>query len=120
VIELCLKSNIKYDLVLITRFDLLFQKDFNNSNIQLDKFNLVSILEKPNLICDNFYLFPHKYLEDFLKIINNKKINTSHHYLKYDIEGINGKDFVNYILNNNKGIGRLEFYKIVRTYVKPN
>ena len=45
VVDLCLNSNKHYDLVLITRFDLLFQKDFNQSNINLDKFNLVSILE---------------------------------------------------------------------------
>ena len=30
VINLCLKSGIKYDLILITRFDLLFQKDFKD------------------------------------------------------------------------------------------
>lgn len=61
VAELCLSTNMNYDLVLITRFDLLFQKKFHESNIQFDKFNLVSILERPHLICDNFYLFPFKY-----------------------------------------------------------
>lgn len=117
---MCLSSNIEYDLVLITRFDLLFQKDFKESNIQLDKFNLVSILEKDHLICDNFYLFPYKYLEKFYNIIVNKSINISHHCLKSDIENINGKDFVNYILNNYCNVGNLEFYKICRTYVKSN
>lgn len=28
VVDLCLSTNINYDLVLITRFDLLFQKNF--------------------------------------------------------------------------------------------
>jgi hypothetical protein len=116
VIELCIEQNIKYDLVLITRFDLLFQKDFNTSNIKFDKFNLVSVLEQPHGICDNFYLFPYKYLESFLKIVNNN-LNKSMHPIRKDIENINGKDFVNYILNNNTSIDRLEFYKIVRTYV---
>jgi hypothetical protein len=63
VMELCMDT--QYDLYLITRFDLMFQKDFNQSNLQLDKFNLVSILEQPNYICDNFYLFPHKYFDSF-------------------------------------------------------
>jgi hypothetical protein len=50
VINLCLESKITYDLILMTRFDLLFQKDFSESNIDFDKFNLVSILEKTNYI----------------------------------------------------------------------
>ena len=44
VIDLCISSNITYDLILITRFDLLFQKKFDESNIDFDKFNIVSIL----------------------------------------------------------------------------
>ena len=44
VMDLCLESGNAYDLVLITRFDLLFQKDFNKSNIHFDKFNMVSLL----------------------------------------------------------------------------
>ena len=63
VMDLCLNSGIDYDLILITRFDLKFQKKFGESNINLDKFNLV-ILERKN-ICDNFYLFPYKYFKTF-------------------------------------------------------
>lgn len=113
VVDLCLFTNINYDLVMITRFDLLFQKKFHESNIQLDKFNLVSILERPHLICDNFYLFPYKYLKDFVNIINRNQFN-SFHKIKKDIENINGKDFVNYILNNNRLVAQLDFYKIQR------
>ena len=72
VIDLCINEGNEYDLILITRFDLLFQKDFANSNIDFDKINIVSVLEKSNLICDNFYLFPYKYLIPFKKIRFNK------------------------------------------------
>ena len=48
-----------------------FQKDFDESNIQYDKFNLVSLLENPQYICDNFYLFPYKYLHTFSEICKN-------------------------------------------------
>lgn len=65
VIDLCLNSRNTYDLILITRFDLDFQKKFDESNFDFDKFNIVSILEKPFMICDNFYLFPYKYLKIF-------------------------------------------------------
>lgn len=116
VIELCLNNNVDYDLILIIRFDLLFQKDFEKSNIKLDKFNLVSILEKDHLICDNFYLFPFPKLKQFHEI-TKKNINKSFHNIKDDIEKIDNKEFVNYILNEKKSIGNLSFYKIVRNYL---
>ena len=111
VIDICVKEGNDYDLVLITRFDLLFQKNFANSNIDFDKINIVSILEKPNLICNNFYLFHHKYLADFQKVIR-KCANINHCNIKHDLEKITP---INYILNENCDITELSFYKIIRT-----
>lgn len=116
VIDLLIESKNNYDSVLITRFDLLFQKDFNESNIILDKFNLVSILENPNYICDNFYLFPYKYLSDFSKIIK-KSMNKCLHFIKDDIDNINGIEFVNYIYSEYTSCSNLSFYKIVRNVI---
>ena len=110
-IDLCIEGGGEYDLVLITRFDLLFQKDFADSNIHLDKINIVSVLERPNLICDNFYLFPHKYLKDFQKVIR-KYANINHRNIKNDLEKIAP---INYILNENCDISELSFYKIAKT-----
>lgn len=113
VIDLCLTSGIHYDLVLITRFDLLFQKDFAKSNIQLDKFNLVSILEKPNGICDNFYLLPYPYLQPFSTIVK-RNLNNSLHWIQEELyDALNITSF-NYILNEHCSIRYLSFYKIVR------
>jgi hypothetical protein len=116
VMNLCLESEIEYDLVLITRFDLLFQKDFDESNIQLNKFNLVSILELPTVICYNFYLFPYEYLETFLNISNNN-LTKSFHKIKNELFEKIGKNSINYILNEECCIKELSFYKIVRTIV---
>ena len=110
-IDLCIEGGGEYDLVLITRFDLLFQKDFADSNIQFDKINIVSVLERPNLICDNFYLFPHKYLKDFQQVIR-KCANINHRNIKNDLEKIAP---INYILNENRDISELSFYKIAKT-----
>jgi len=117
VITMCLEKNINYDLVLITRFDLLFQQKFNKSNIKLNKFNLVSILEHPSAICDNFYLFPYKYLKDFSIIIKKKK-NTNAHHIKEDIENLCKPLTINYILNEYVSVSRLSFYKIKRSINK--
>jgi hypothetical protein len=115
VINLCLKSQKNYDLVLITRFDLLFKKDFDKSNIKLDKFNLVSILQKSYQICDNFYLFPYKYLKNFSYVVT-KNIDKSHHYIQKDIENFLGGPNINFILNEHCYIAKLTFYEIVRNY----
>ena len=117
VLSLCLESKNVYDLILTTRFDLLFQKDFSKSNIQFDKFNVVSLLEKQTFICDNFYLFPYKYLKPFLEISKNNSINTFH-TLKNELYKIPNIE-MNYILNENSNIHQLSFYKIVRTVVIP-
>ena len=120
VVDLCIESGITYDLILITRFDLLFQKEFDKSNIKLDSFNLVSILEKPHLICDNFYLFPATYLEIFSSIVK-KNLNTTFHMIQEELYAELPENSVNYILNEYCLIADLSFYKIVRTlYVKPN
>ncbi len=113
VIDLCLSSNIPYDVVLLTRFDLLFQKPFHESNIDLTKFNLVSILEHQNAICDNFYLLPFRVLPLFSTIVKNH-MHASNHFIRKEIESIEGVDFVNYILNEYCVVKDLSFYKTVR------
>jgi hypothetical protein len=117
VIDLCIESGNIYDLILITRFDLLFQKNFDESNIQYDKFNLVSVLETPNLLCDNFYLFPYKYLHTFSDICKNN-LNNNFHFIQSELYQKIGTDSVHYILNENTSINYLTFYKIVRTPLK--
>ena len=55
-LKLCMESNIKYDSCLVTRFDLLFQQKIP-IDLNLNNFYLISTLEHPDYICDNFYLF---------------------------------------------------------------
>ena len=98
-----MNNNIEYDLVFITRFDLLFQKNFNESNIQLDKFNLVSKLEHPKLICDNLYIFPFSKLKQFYTIVE-LYINCSLHKIKKH-HNIN---FKYAILGNGPELSRLK------------
>ena len=102
-------NNIQYDLIIITRFDILFNDRLKTSNIDLNKFNITSILEEKNFICDNLYILPHKYLEKFLNII--LKTNEIHHTLKNKFE----ETFeVNYIKNEYVCISELSFYNLIR------
>jgi len=112
VLEMCLDSKIDYDLVLLTRFDLIFNDNFNESNIKLDKFNMVSELEHRDVICDNFYLFPFKYLREFLEIAKDFRTTLKgYHMMRGAIEKrLNTK--INMIKNERKIITDLTFYEI--------
>lgn len=113
--KLCLDSKIKYNLVLVTRFDLIFKKKFNESNIDFNKFNLVSILEKPHLICDNFYLMPYKYLNSFMDCLLQGGVRGScGHFLKKYFDKVINEKNINYILNENVCVPELSFYKLGR------
>jgi hypothetical protein len=110
-IDLCLQNpDIHYDLILITRFDLLFQIPFNQINIQTDKLNLVSILEKPNYIDDNLYILPFNKLESLQKVaIRNRKKML--HYTYPQMNSFCGE--INFLYNEpGKFVYELSFYKI--------
>ena len=108
VVNLCITEGIEYDIILITRIDLLFQKEFDSCNIILDKFNIVNILEDPHYICDNFYLFPYKYLAKFSTIIKSEN-----YLIKKNLENIGFP--INYILTESSDNLDLSFYKKIRT-----
>ena len=106
-----------YDLVLLTRYDILFLKDFT---IDIHKMNMVSILEHPYLCDDNLYIFPMCYLPLFISIFEKKCIEFEKykgqfhyhllaHYLKNDIENAMP---VNYICNEYTQVPHLSFFKI--------
>ena len=112
-VKCCLDSGVKYDVCLITRFDLLFQKEFETCNINFETINIVSILEKPNLICDNFYLLPYRLLEEFYKLIENN-IYTRFHDIRKPLSKISE---INYIYSEHVVVSKLSFYKIIRTQI---
>ena len=107
-IECCLEYKNIYDLCFITRFDLLFQREFKNINFET--FNMISKIEQPQLICDNVYIFPYKYLLPFYNLtISN--LNKSFHTIKTDIEQISP---IHYLYNEGLSVDKLSFYKIFR------
>ena len=110
VIDLCLTSKKIYDYVCITRFDLIFEKSLESCVFHDKGFHVVSQLEKPNLICDNFYYFPFSYLSSFSKLVK-QNINKSFHKVKKEMEQIGP---IYYLQNENVKISSLSFYKIYR------
>lgn len=115
VIDLCKSTNIQYDYILITRFDLLFKKNFATSNINLNKFNVVSTMNESEFIDDNFYLFPFEMITKFYEIVKRKQFGLCHDIRNELQDAIN--DDINYILDEQKNSTELSFFKIVRNYV---
>jgi hypothetical protein len=120
VLELCRSHHEIYDHVLLTRFDLIFNDKFNESNIDYGRLNFVSILEAPKLLCDNFYFFPYSLLDAFIKVANEKVNNTYKgvdrgHCMHYYIEPFKNhfKEF-NFIKNENRRVEYISFYTIKR------
>jgi len=110
VIELCMEHGNTYDNVIVTRFDLLFKKDFDTCPIDLSKINIVTQMEDSHSLCDNFYILPFNQIEQFYNVIS-KNILGSHHTIRDDIEKINK---INFICNENTGSSNSSFYSINR------
>lgn len=110
VLELVKDSGNEYDLCLLTRFDLFFNIPFSQVSFDFDKINLVSFLEKKNYLCDNFYVFPYRYLDEILVMVE-ECMDKSFHYI-YDRLIQIGE--INMIFNQHRRIADLEFYDIVR------
>lgn len=112
-LKLLLKSNVEYDQVLITRYDLHFNIPFSVVRINYNKINMVSFLEKENLICDNFYLFPYHLLQPLYDTMYEYGRNQSYHCIY--------KEFVkfapiNMLYNQRRKVEDLDFYSIVRQH----
>ena len=118
VVHQVIESNHIYDHVCVTRFDLHFQKSFHESNINIEKFNVVSVLENPGAICDNFYLFPFSMIGPFYQTLVQCQMMWSHQ-IQRNIED-NIKEPIHFITDERTFVRYLTFYKIVRVMYNPN
>ena len=100
-VKSCIDSNIQYNTVLVVRFDLLFKKKFSESNIDLNKFNLV--YSHQQYICDNFYLFPYSKLLNFYNLLC-KNNNIQSHLYKNQIESMTQVNYMCGIDNGNSAL----------------
>ena len=110
-LELILNSGIHYDYIIITRPDIYFMENITPDNIDLNKLNLVSVLEHDHLVDDNLYILPHRYLHKFYEIYSKfrDEQQLESHFLKWDFQN----NFeVNYLKNEYTYVPNLSFYKL--------
>lgn len=115
VLQACLESTTRYDMVIAIRFDLLICKPLHDWSIDFENFNVLSVLERPikRRIDDNLYILNSKHLESFVRVLYENQ-NISHHdiYGKFCIAFDNK---VNLMYNENKRVDHLTSVKILRT-----
>lgn len=97
IIEYEEQNNMRYDMILITRFDYIFFRKFHEMNLDVSKFNFAMKHSSGN--CDdNLWIFPRNMLENFMNAIihlyqtggithaiNHQFDNNDIHYM-YDID----------------------------------
>ena len=104
ILEYGNKNNFRYDLICSTRFDIYFMKVIE---IDKSKLNIFSVLEKNDLICDNFYLFPGSMLQKMIEIFKTANSdNMFGHFLKNKLHDLN------FIRNEKCIVSQLTSYKI--------
>ena len=110
-IELILDSNIVYDYVILTRYDIEFIVNPFECNIDDDKINVACKMNSdsiPYLIDDNFYLFSFSKLNYFYDEI--EKIDETiwaHNYHQYI-------DNFNFLVDGLYNVNNIPIYKFLR------
>jgi hypothetical protein len=100
-----------YDFISISRFDIYYMNDLRNVN--LNKMNIMSILEHDDLICDNFYLFPYKFIHVMIDIFKNATKYTTFHIPSHGLKNIiEDKIGINYLKNEFVSVQELSSYYI--------
>lgn len=102
-----------YEWYLFTRFDLQFNFNIQDLPYDKDKINVLAILERSNLICDNFYMV-HKSQLDFF--FHKLKQCISSSLNRHAMTFFDGLQHI-HILTKEKGkfIADLNCYKIIRS-----
>jgi hypothetical protein len=106
-------SKTRYELVLLTRFDIYFMRQFTRENLDLRKFNMVSVLEQKHLCDDNLFVFPIQYLLLFHKLLQHRLTFPYNTLAMHNMKEAFEKNMeVNYICNEPGLVRQLSFFKL--------
>ena len=103
--------NREYDAICVTRFDIIFMDSLEDVPLDLTRMNITSVLERPDVICDNFYLFPGSMLQPFYETL--RSFDGNHHYIQPRLEA-NLKQPIHFFKNERALVADLSFYKLFR------
>lgn len=119
-LELLLNEPI--DFIISTRFDIHFKEKLCYLNINFDKFNFLFNergWEHKKFVTDNLFMFPKKYLNDFISVIQCEyetpaRSNCSDLHNLYNRLSYLGENNINVISPTNELSNDNSFYKLIR------
>jgi hypothetical protein len=100
--------NFKYDIIINTRFDLLFFTKITDMNIDISKFN-ICFKNTQGGADDNIFIFPRIYLLNFEYCI--QQISKNNNYCTHFIHNYLPDDdiYYSYILSNDDIVNKIEY-----------
>lgn len=111
------------DLVVSTRFDILFKKQLSEIPFNYKKFNTLFMekgWEKHNFTCDNIFVFPHYMLETVISSLETWKVVKPYpfssvyglHGLWHQVKLMAGSSEVHVVLEGDQRILDNNFYNV--------
>lgn len=104
-------KDTNYDWYLFTRFDLAFNFNIDELDYDPNKINILSQLENPTVMCDNFYMVSRSKLNEFFYYLRNRNITSlNRHYIAF----FGSPDNIKFVRNEpGKYIRQLTAYRIL-------
>jgi hypothetical protein len=98
---------------LLTRFDIYFMQNFTKKNLDVQKLNIVSVLEQNHLCDDNLYVFPIHYLLILQRLLQHRVSFPYNNLVMHNMKEAFEKNLaVNYICNEPGLVRQLSFFKL--------
>lgn len=127
-----LNSAIKYDFVILTRFDLILLQKLSDVRMNLSKINVIHETDMTGDYDDNFYIVPGGMFESFVQVTDKFGIGgyahqsnwhhnghddcLSFHYIKPQLEDKFGKGCLSTMIDGQYMAGHSPFMNIIRGY----
>jgi hypothetical protein len=100
-----------YETVILTRFDLRFNKKPFDLSINMKALNLSARCERDPLIDDNLYVMPGYLLQKFYDVIEQNH-TKSHHHIRAEFEKELGT--INFMIGGNYLVSKNPIFTIMR------
>ena len=123
-----LAENEDLDVIISTRFDIIFSKKITDLDIDYSKFNFLfgegHLWTSRQFVTDNFFVFPKKFLSSFIEAIQMAHRDPEYqnctfmlHNVDKPLSNLLGDETLHFISPKLEESGKNSFYKLERTFL---
>lgn len=99
--EYCLKNDVTYDYIILTRFDLLLKIKLRELPLEKNKFNISCMTENKRLMDDNFFVSDAHTFQQYLHILCNRNNSKMLHFDYENMCQLVGLDRIKILVGGN-------------------